>query len=86
MKSIWKSLKAFGKQMRKGFTLIEILIVISIIGILTVALLPRVQGAQASARNTARKADLNQIATALATYNGDNGRYPETLEDLAGAN
>ncbi|HMY80830.1 MAG TPA: prepilin-type N-terminal cleavage/methylation domain-containing protein [Candidatus Absconditabacterales bacterium] len=72
--------------MKKGFTLIEILIVIAIIGILTVALLPRIQGAQASARNTARKADLNQVATALAAYNGDFGKYPETLTELEGGN
>ncbi|MBP7007966.1 prepilin-type N-terminal cleavage/methylation domain-containing protein [Patescibacteria group bacterium] len=71
------------QQSRKAFTLIEILIVIAIIGILTVALLPRIQGAQSSARNTARKADLNQIATALAAYNGDAGRYPENLDELA---
>jgi prepilin-type N-terminal cleavage/methylation domain-containing protein len=70
------------KKATKAFTLIEILIVIAIIGILTVALLPRIQGAQASARNTARKADLNQIATALAAYNGDFGKYPSKLEDL----
>jgi len=62
------------------------LIVIAIIGLLTVALLPRIQGAQASARNTARKADLNQLATALAAYNGDFGQYPEKLDDLAGNN
>jgi prepilin-type N-terminal cleavage/methylation domain-containing protein len=74
------------QQSRKAFTLIEILIVIAIIGILTVALLPRIQGAQSSARNTARKADLNQIATALAAYNGDAGRYPENLDELAWSN
>lgn len=74
------------KKANQWFTLIEILIVITIIGILTVALLPRIQGAQASARNTARKADLNQIATALAAYNGDFGKYPDKLDDVAGGN
>ncbi len=81
-----KFFKNITKHLRKGFTLIEILIVIAIIGLLTVALLPRIQGAQASARNTARKADLNQIATALAAYNGDFGQYPEKLDALAGSN
>lgn len=83
---VWLMKKTFDRliqQSRKAFTLIEILIVIAIIGILTVALLPRIQGAQSSARNTARKADLNQIATALAAYNGDAGRYPENLDELA---
>lgn len=80
------SLQKFFKKAKKAFTLIEILIVIAIIGILTVALLPRIQGAQASARNTARKADLNQIATALAAYNGDFGKYPDKMDDLAWSN
>jgi len=74
------------KSAKKAFTLIEILIVIAIIGILTVALLPRIQWAQASARNTARKADLNQIATALAAYNGDQWVYPPSLDTLAWTN
>ena len=86
MKNLSTHFAKLSKQARKAFTLIEILIVIAIIGILTIALLPRIQGAQSSARNTARKADLNQIATALAAYNGDNGSYPEKIQDLAGDN
>ncbi len=70
------------RRVRWWFTLIEILIVIVIIGILTVSLLPRITWAQAKARNVARKADLNQVATALAAYNGDNGQYPDTLTEL----
>lgn len=74
------------QKAKRAFTLIEILIVIAIIGILTVALLPRIQWAQSSARNTARKADLNQIATALAAYNGDQWVYPPSLDTVAWAN
>lgn len=44
------------------------LIVIVIIGILAAALIPRLTGAQAKARNTARKADLSQINTAIMAY------------------
>jgi prepilin-type N-terminal cleavage/methylation domain-containing protein len=52
----------------KAFTLIELLIVIVIIGILAVALIPRLTGAQASARDTARKATLQQVATIISSY------------------
>lgn len=63
---------------QKGFTLIELLIVITIIGILSVALVPRLTGGQARARDAQRKADLQQIATALEFYADDSadGSYP----------
>ena len=62
--------------MKKAFTLVEMLIVIIIIGILMAALLPRLKGAQERARDTARKANLSQISTALEMYFNDNGTYP----------
>lgn len=56
----------------RGFTLIELLIVIAIIGILTVAFLPTLRGGQASARNAARKATLNDLTIAIERIaNGD---------------
>lgn len=64
---------------QKGFTLIELLIVITIIGILSVALVPRLTGGQARARDAQRKADLQQIATALAFYEDDNSSLPGTV-------
>jgi general secretion pathway protein G len=60
----------------KGFTLIEMLIVIVIIGVLATALIPRLTQVQGRARDTARKTGLQQILTALVTYQSDYGQYP----------
>lgn len=63
---------------RSGFTIVEILIVIGLIGILATVGLVAYDGTQARARDTSRKADLNHVAEALAIYESDNGNYIET--------
>ena len=55
----------------KGFTMVELMIVIAIIGVLAVTLIPQLTKAQAKARDTGRSAHLNSISTVLQTYRSD---------------
>jgi len=64
------------KNLKKAFTLVEMMIVVIIIGILMGALLPKLKWAQERARDTARKANLSTISTALQMYYNDNWKYP----------
>lgn len=64
------------RKFGRAFTLIELLIVITIIGILAVALVPRISQGPARARDVTRKTDLGSISTALEISYTDSGSYP----------
>jgi len=61
---------------KKGFTLIELLVVIAIIGLLSTIVMVSLNTARMKARDTKRKGELKQIATALEMYYDAYGRYP----------
>ena len=64
---------------QQGFTLIEMLIVLSIIGMLIAVTLFGVGGARESTRNAQRKSDLETIRSAFELYKSDCGSYPATM-------
>ena len=63
-----------------GFTLIEILLVVVIIGILAAVAVPRFAGRTDQAKKSATKATLNAMHKMLDMYEIDNGYYPESTD------
>jgi type II secretion system protein G len=65
-----------------GFTLLELLIVIVIIGILALLIIPNITSAPKKARDTKRKTDLTTLRKGLEEYFVNNNVYPAALSDL----
>lgn len=80
-----KQLLQLNLNSRRGFSLIEILLVVVIIGTLAAMMIPRISGRSEQARIAAAKADVNvNIPTALKLYELDNGFFPTTEQGLVG--
>ena len=67
----------------RGFTLVELLLVILILAVLIALLLPALNGALKTARNAAVGAEINQLAQALASFKAKYGDYPPSRIYLA---
>lgn len=67
----------------RGFTLIELMVVISIIGILATIAVPMYQSSVTKAKESTLKEDLYQMRSAVDKYYADNGAYPGSLSALA---
>ncbi|WP_425430007.1 type II secretion system major pseudopilin GspG [Desulfamplus magnetovallimortis] len=86
-----KSAIAIRKNCRKislppknmGFTLIELMVVVVILGVLASLIVPRLMGRTDDAKIVKAKVDISAIETALKLYRLDNGRYPTTEQGLS---
>ena len=83
MKIQIRNLKSEIRNRRRAFTLVELMLVVTIIGILAALVIPRIMGRSEQARVTAVHADINGgIKSALDAFEVDNGFYPKSLQDL----
>jgi general secretion pathway protein G len=74
--------KTKSRQAVGGFTLIELMVVLVIIGVLATLIAPRVLGRADEARVTKAKQDIASLTSALKMYRLDNQRYPTTEQGL----
>jgi general secretion pathway protein G len=72
----------FAANDRRGFTLIELMVVIVILGILAGLIVPKIMGRPEQAKRVKARMQIESIATALHLYKLDNGSYPTTDQGL----
>jgi general secretion pathway protein G len=74
--------RAPGRRFARGFTLVEIMVVVVIIGILGALVVPKLLGRTGESRVVAAKTDIATLMQALKLYKLDNQRYPTTEQGL----
>ncbi|MGB9150519.1 MAG: type II secretion system major pseudopilin GspG [Burkholderiales bacterium] len=70
------------RKQARGFTLIEVMVVVAILGILAAIVVPKIMGRPDDARIVAAKQDIGAIMQALKLYRLDNATYPSTEQGL----
>ena len=82
MKTCASRLCLFAIRSERGFTFIEILVVVAILAILAALIVPKIAGRSDDARRTAAKVQIRNIEGALQLYKLDNSIYPTTEQGL----
>ncbi|MBN2376891.1 MAG: type II secretion system major pseudopilin GspG [Sedimentisphaerales bacterium] len=77
-----KNMKKIIRRNRKGFTLLELMIVIVILGLLATIIMPKILNRPEQARYTKAMVEIKNIESALALFKTDTGRFPTTSEGL----
>lgn len=70
-------------ELKRGFTLVELLIVIIIIAVLAAVAIPKFANSSQKSKESALRAELKLMRSGIEMFKNDTGYYPETLEDMA---
>ena len=72
----------FGRLNERGFATLEVILMITVLGILSAVAIPRFAAITTSANTAKVQADLSTLDTAIALYQMDNGKVPTKISDL----
>lgn len=81
--SLMQAGKSFSRLLKKGFTLIELMVVLSIVALLLTLAVPKYFNSVEKAKEATLRQDLRTMREAIDRFHGDHDRYPESLEELA---
>lgn len=70
------------RNISRGFSLIELMVVMTIIAVLVMIALPRYQGSVNNAKVTTLKADLHALRDSIDRFHDDKGRFPASLQEM----